>query len=119
MNAFKKQTHPHAVLPVRVNGHVVSTDIVNRVLAFAFIYITLIFATAFFLMLDGTGFEEAVGTATSAVSNTGPGLGIYGPVGNFSSYSDLSKWVLSFVMMTGRLEIFTVLTILLPGFWKQ
>jgi trk system potassium uptake protein TrkH len=111
VNAFKKQTHPHAVLPVRVNGHVISTDIVNRVLAFAFIYITLIFATAFFLMLDGT--------ATSAVSNTGPGLGIYGPVGNFSSYSDLSKWVLSFVMMTGRLEIFTVLTILLPGFWKQ
>lgn len=119
VNAFKKQTHPHAVLPVRVNGHVISTDIVNRVLAFAFIYISLIFATAFFLMLDGAGFEEAVGTATSAVSNTGPGLGIYGPVGNFSSYSDLSKWVLSFVMMTGRLEIFTVLTILLPGFWKQ
>ena len=70
-------------------------------------------------MLDKVGFEESIGAAVSAISNTGPGLGSLGPAGNFSGLSDLSKWFLSFLMMTGRLEIFTVLTILVPGFWKQ
>ncbi len=119
INTFKKQTHPNAVVPVCFNNRVVSGEVVHRVTAFAFIYISLIIGTTFFLVFDGAGFVEAIGTSTSAVANVGPGLGIYGPVGNYSTYSDLSKWVLSFVMMTGRLEIFTVLTVLLPGFWKQ
>lgn len=119
LNEFKKRTHPHAVLPVRVNDHVLSSDIVFRVLSFAFIYISLIVIGCLLLMADGLGFEEAVGSAVSAVSNTGPGLGSVGPAGNFSELPDFSKWLLSFLMMTGRLEIFTVITILLPGFWKQ
>lgn len=118
-NEFKKRTHPNAVIPVRVNNHVVSADIVHRVLAFAFIYISLVVFSCLVLTLDGLGFEEAVGAAVSAISNTGPGLGKLGPVDNFSSLSDFAKWFISFLMMTGRLEIFTVLTILLPGFWKQ
>ena len=88
-------------------------------LAFAFIYVGLMMFTSFILLADGVGFEEALGASVSAVSNTGPGLGSCGPVYNFSELPDLSKWVLSFAMMTGRLELFTVLTILLPGFWKQ
>lgn len=119
LNAFKKQTHPHAVVPVRMNDHVISSDVVHQVLAFAFIYISLLVFSFLVLTVDGLGFEEAIGAATSAMSNTGPGLGTLGPVGNFSGLSDFSKWYLSFLMMTGRLEIFTVLTILLPGFWKQ
>lgn len=118
-NEFKKQTHPHAILPVRMNGRVVSSEIVHRVLAFAFIYISLIMLSSFILMADGVGFEESLGATVSAISNTGPGLGSCGPVYNFAGLPDLSKWVLSFTMMTGRLELFTVLTILLPGFWKQ
>lgn len=119
LNVFKKQTHPHAVVPVRMNGHVVSADIVHKVLAFTFIYISLIVLSCLALTLDGVGFEESIGAVVSAISNTGPGLGTVGPVSNFSDLPDFSKWFLSFVMMTGRLEIFTVLTILLPGFWKQ
>lgn len=118
-NEFKRRTHPNAVLPVRVNNHVISTEIVHRVLAFAFVYICLIVISCLVLMLDKVGFEESIGAAVSAISNTGPGLGSLGPAGNFSGLSDLSKWFLSFLMMTGRLEIFTVLTILVPGFWKQ
>lgn len=118
-NEFKKQTHPRAVIPVRMNGHVVSADTVHRVLAFAFAYIALIAMSCLALSLDGMGFVESVGAAVSAISNVGPGLGTVGPVSNFSEVPTVSKWFLSFLMLTGRLEIFTVLTILMPGFWKQ
>lgn len=118
-NAFKKQTHPHAIIPVRMDTHIVSGDIVLRVLAFAFAYVVLIVISCLVLMLDGLGFEESIGAAVSAISNVGPGLGKLGPVDNFSEVPVVSKWFLSFLMMTGRLEIFTVLTLLVPGFWKQ
>lgn len=116
---FKKRVHPHAVVPVRISNHVISQDIVQRVMAFAFLYISLIVVSCLILTMDGLGFEEAIGAAVSAISNTGPGLGTIGPVANFSALPDFSKWYLSFLMMTGRLEIFTVLTLFIPGFWKQ
>lgn len=119
LNEFKKQTHPKAILPVRMNGRVVSGEIVHRILAFVFIYICLILLCCFILTMNGVGFDEALGSSVSAVANAGPGLGSCGPVLNYASIPDLSKWVLAFAMMIGRLEIFTVLTILLPGFWKQ
>lgn len=118
-NEFKKQTHPHAIIPVRMNNHVISADLVHKVLAFAFVYISLIIFCCLLLTVDGIGFEEAMGATVSAISNVGPGLGSLGPVSNYSEVPDFSKWVLSFLMMIGRLEIFTVLTILLPSFWKQ
>jgi len=118
-NEFKKQTHPHAVIPVRMNGHVVSAEIVHRVLAFIFAYIALIVVSCVILALDGMPFDETIGAAISAISNIGPGLGTQGPLGNFADVPDISKWFLSFLMLTGRLEIFTILTILVPGFWKQ
>lgn len=118
-NEFKKQTHPHAVIPVRMNGRAVPSETVHRVQAFAFIYVSVIMVSSFILMADGGGFEESLGATVSAISNSGPGLGRCGPVYNYAWMSDLSKWVLAFTMMTGRLELFTVLTILLPNFWKQ
>lgn len=118
-NEFKKQTHPHAVIPVRMNGHVVSGDVVHRVLAFVFAYIGLIVLSCFVLTVNGMDFTETVGAVVSAIGNIGPGLGTQGPAGNFAGVPEVSKWFLSFLMMTGRLEIFTVLTILVPGFWKQ
>lgn len=118
-NEFKKQTHPHAIIPVRMDTHIVSGEVVHRVLAFAVAYMLLIVVSCIVLMLDGLGFEESIGAAVSAISNVGPGLGKLGPVDNFSEVPVVSKWFLSFLMMTGRLEIFTVLTLLVPGFWKQ
>lgn len=119
LNEFKKQTHPHAVIPVRMNGHVISSEVVHRILAFAFVYIAVIIVGCLVLMADNVGFEDSMGAVVSAISNTGPGLGTCGPVNNFAGLPDLSKWVLAFIMMVGRLEIFTVLTLFLPGFWKQ
>ncbi|MDR1203384.1 MAG: TrkH family potassium uptake protein [Tannerellaceae bacterium] len=118
-NVFLKQTHPNAILPVRMNGRIVSEDIVHRILAFVFVYISLILASCLVLMLDGMGFEETIGATISAISNVGPALGDLGPTHNYAGVPTVSKWFLSFLMMVGRLEIFTVLTILLPGFWKR
>jgi trk system potassium uptake protein TrkH len=118
-NVFLKQMHPNAVRPVRMNGHVVSSDNVYRCLAFAFTYIALIMVGSLVLSFDGMTFDESLASSLSAISNIGPGLGDQGPVGTYASIPPLSKWTLSFLMMIGRLEIFTVLTLLLPGFWKQ
>lgn len=118
-NEFKKQTHPQVVLPVSMNGLVVSNNIVHRILAFAFVYMILIMVSSLVLTANGLGFEEALGATVSAISNVGPALGKLGPIGNFADVPALSKWFLSFLMLIGRLEIFTVLTILIPGFWKQ
>ena len=119
LSEFKKQTHPHAVIPVRMDGHAVPVDIVRRVLVFSFVYVFMIAVCCFLLTLNGVGFEEAIGGCVSCASNSGPALGTIGPVSNYSRLPDFSKWVLSFLMMTGRLEIFTVLSLFLPGFWKQ
>lgn len=118
-NEFKKQIHPNAVIPVRMNGHVISGEVVHRVLAFVFVYIALIVVSCLVLALDGMPFDETVGVAVSAIGNIGPALGAQGPVGNYAEVPEISKWFLSFLMLTGRLEIFTALTILVPGFWKQ
>lgn len=118
-NEFKKQTHPKAIIPVRLNNHAISMDTVQKILAFVFVYIGLIFLSSILLSASGMGFPESVGGAVTCVSNTGPALGELGPVGNFSQVPMISKWYMSFLMLVGRLEIFTVLTLLTPGFWKQ
>ncbi|MGM9760784.1 MAG: TrkH family potassium uptake protein [Parabacteroides sp.] len=118
-NEFKKQVHPNAVIPVRMNGHTLPDSVVHRVLAFVFAYITLIVISCFALTLDGMEFIDAISAALTAMSNVGPALGSIGPVDNFADVPVISKWILSFLMMTGRLEVFTVLTILVPGFWKR
>lgn len=118
-NTFKKQTHPQAIIPVRMNGKAISGDVVHRILAFAFAYLGLIVVSCLFLSFLGLGFEEAVGAAVSSMGNVGPALGDLGPVSNYAAIPEAAKWYLGFLMMVGRLEIFTVLTIFIPGFWKQ
>jgi trk system potassium uptake protein TrkH len=118
LNEFKKQTHPNAVISVRMSGQVIPAQIVQRVQTFAFVYMVLIVAGCAVFMLNGLVLEEAIATTISAIGNIGPGLGRY-TSGNFNDLSAVSKWVFSFLMVTGRLEIFTILTLLLPGFWKQ
>lgn len=119
LNEFKKQTHPNAILLVRVNGKSLSNDVVNRVLAFIFAYLGLIVLSSLILTIEGLNFEEALGATISAISNVGSGFGSFGPGSNYAELSIFSKWYLAFLMMVGRLEVFTVLVILTPGFWKQ
>ena len=115
---FKRQVHPSAVLPVKMNKSVVPTHVVSKILAFMFLYTLLMFASFLILSLTGMTFEEAIGASITAISNVGPGLGSNGPAGNFANLTNFAKIYMSMLMLIGRLEIFTVLSLLIPSFWK-
>ncbi|MCL2649697.1 MAG: TrkH family potassium uptake protein [Candidatus Azobacteroides sp.] len=119
MNEFSKQIHPKAIIPVRLNGNAVSYNIVQRVLAFAFLYIATILVSIGVFTATGIKFEDAWGVALSGIGNIGPGFGEFGPAGSFASMTVFAKWYYSFLMMVGRLELFTVLILFTPGFWKK
>lgn len=119
VNEFKRQVHPNAVLPVRLNGNVVPIDTVTKVLAFLFLYMSIMIASCMVLSFMGMGFEESIGASISCMGNVGPGLGESGPSGDFSNIPVAAKWYLSFIMLTGRLELFTVLSLFMPAFWRK
>lgn len=118
LNEFKRQTHPRAILPLRAGGQVIPEHIIQRVYTFAIIYVGLILFGCTVLTFEGIDLGDALGLAATSVSNAGPGIGHFAD-GNFSSISAFNKWILSFLMIVGRLEIFTVLTLVLPGFWRR
>ncbi len=117
---MKKLLYPHGIFQAKYNGREISRDIPVSVLSFVFVYgICFIFA-ALFLQFLGLDYMTAMSGAATAISNVGPGLGdIIGPAGNFAPLPDSAKWVLSICMMLGRLEVFTVLVIFTPQFWKE
>lgn len=116
---FRRLVHPQAIIPVRFNGKPVSSDIIFNVLAFFLIYM-LIFAFGTFVMsLLGLDFESAIGAVAASLGNIGPGIGSVGPIENYAHIPVLGKWVLSFLMLLGRLELFTVLILFSPDFWKK
>src|SRR5690554_5969193 len=116
---FKRQVHPDALYRVKINGRVISDDTSSRVLAFAFLYITLAAFSALVLSLTGMTFEESIGVSFSSISSLGTGFGAYGPGGTYESASVFAKYYLCFLMLVGRLEIFTVFSLLVPDFWKR
>lgn len=116
---LKRQLHPNAVIPVRFNGKAVSGEITYNILAFIMIYI-FIFAVGSVLMgVFGADFETAMGSVATCLGNVGPGIGQVGPVNNYASISIPGKWLLGFLMLLGRLELFTVLMLFTPYFWKN
>lgn len=119
VNEFKRQVHPNAILPVRLNGNVVPMDVVGKILAFAFLYLLILGMSFLVLGLSGMNFEESVSSAISCMNNVGPALGSINANGHFAAIPDVSKWYLSFLMLVGRLEIFTVLSLFMPAFWKR
>lgn len=119
INEFKRQVHPNAILPVRLNGQVVPIDIVTKILAFMFLYLSILIVSFLILSFSGMGFEESIGAAISCMGNVGPGLGDVGDHGHFGNVPVFSKWYLCFIMLTGRLELFTVLSLFMPTFWKK
>lgn len=110
---------PRSVSAVRLNGHTLSHDVTFKVLAMLSIYMLLLVASIFLLQLMGLDFVTAVGSAVSALGNTGPALGQVGPAFTWASLPEVAKWYLSFLMLIGRLEIFTVIVLFTPMFWKK
>ncbi|MBP1677507.1 MAG: Trk system uptake protein TrkH [Bacteroidetes bacterium] len=116
---FKRLIHPNAVFPVRYNDHVMEDGVITRILSFVIVYIMLIVVGSLLLSFAGMDFVEALTGQITCLSNVGPGLGKIGPAFSFSELSVASKWILSASMMIGRLELFTVLVIFTPVFWKK
>ncbi|UXI01272.1 TrkH family potassium uptake protein [Photobacterium sp. TY1-4] len=112
--------HPSGIFVQRYNGRPVTDNIVRSVVAFALTFILTIIVVA--AILGGLGLDPvtSITGAMTAVANVGPGMGeVIGPTGNFASLPDLAKWVLSFGMLMGRLEILTVLVVFFPAFWRN
>jgi len=119
-NQMARLTQPHAVRLLIYDGRRVSDDDARSVLAFWATYVATVVVVALALAAFGLDFETAISGAATAVSNVGPGLGpVIGPVGNFATIPDGAKWVLSFAMLLGRLELFTILVLFLPRFWRD
>ena len=116
---FKRSLHPNAIIPLRHNNSVVEKPIVIHVLAFFILYLILFIIGAGVLSLLGLDFISAIGGAASSIGNVGPALGTLGPLSNFDSLPVLAKYWCSFLMLVGRLELFTVLILFTPFFWKD
>ena len=118
-NEFKHIIHPNAILPVRINRQVISSTTKSAVLAFIFLYMAIIFIGWLVLMLFGVGFEEAYSVVISSLGNVGPGIGKCGPSYSWNGLPDAAKWISAILMLIGRLELFTVLLLFMPSFWKK
>lgn len=118
-NEFIRQLHPRATLNIKINGNVIPDDRVRRTLTFIFLYIVLVVIGMTYFTYIGLDADTGLGSSISCLSNVGPGTGFTGPAGTFADVPASGKYLMSFYMLVGRLEIFTVLFIFMPSFWKE
>lgn len=111
--------HPRSVYVIKVGGRMVEEETLTGVLAFFFLYIFIFIISVLVVSLDGNDMVTTVSSVIATIGNIGPGLGLVGPMGNFSDFSVLSKMVFSLCMIIGRLEIYPLLLLLAPTFWKR
>ena len=120
LNQIKKLVYPHGVFSIKYNSEKVSDRFIYSIITFVFLYFVIFFILTALLSLDGLDFVTALSGAASSISNVGPGLGdVIGPNGNYSNLPSFSKLVLAFGMLLGRLELFAVLVLFFPSFWKN
>lgn len=116
---FLKLLHPVVVNPMKIGGSVVPNNIVFAVLGFIFLYFMTVVTLTFALLISGLDFISAFSAIIACINNAGPGLGMVGPAGNYGVLSDFQTWVCTLAMLVGRLEIFTVLILFTPHFWRR
>jgi len=116
---FKRRLHPKAVIPVMLNKQVISSTITYNLLAFIFLYLFVFTLGSIFLSLLGVDMLSSISAVASAVGNVGPGIADVGPSSSFSQLPTSAKWILSLLMLMGRLELFTVCVLFTPYFWKR
>ena len=119
-NQVKKLIYPNSVIITRYNNHKISDDFIRSVIIFIFSFLFIFLIIAMLLSISGLDFVTSISGAASSISNVGPGLGeIIGPDGNYKNLPDLSKWILATGMLLGRLELFAVLVLFFPSFWRN
>jgi trk system potassium uptake protein TrkH len=116
---FKRLMHPKAIRPVRINNKIVSENTLSNIYVFISIFVIILIVSTIILMLNGLSINEAFGCVIASISNVGPALGEQGPTGTYAMMPDFAKWYLSILMLIGRLELFTILILFLPAFWKK
>lgn len=121
-NAFaecKRRIHPNAIIPVKLNGKVLPQSTINNVMAFMMIYVIILVLTVLIFCASGVVFDEAIGTAVSAIGNVGVSIGQFGPSGSYEFFPTVAKWWMTVVMVIGRLELFTIILLFSPSLWKR
>ena len=118
-NEVKKMLHPHGVFNVQINGRVGRKDVVFSVAGFIFLYFFIIAITALVAACNNIDAMSSITASMAIVGNVGPGLGAVGPLCNYDFFSPATKWWFSFVMIAGRLELYTILIFFMPSFWKK
>jgi trk system potassium uptake protein TrkH len=116
---LKRLLHPRAIIPVRMDGKPVPRSVLGNIHSFALLYMMLVGLGAALLSMRGVDLLTSFSAALSCLSNVGPAFGAAGPAENYSGFDATSKWVLSLLMLTGRLELYTVAVLLTPSFWKH
>ena len=116
---FKKSLHPNAIILPRYNGRVVSQEILGNIFTFFILYMLTFILGSFVFGYLGLDFKNAIGVTAACIGNVGPAIGDFGPSGNYSSLPSFGKFWASFLMLLGRLELFTVLILFTPFFWKK
>ena len=119
MRELRLLVHPSAVSPVRVGGKPVPDRVAASILAFIFLYFMAVASLTFALLLSGLDFDSSFGAVIACINNAGPGLGVVGPFKTYQSLSAGQTWICTFAMLLGRLEIFSVLVLFTPTFWRK
>ena len=120
ISQIKKLVYPHGIFPIKYNNEIINNTFIYSIITFVFLYFFIFFILAALLSINGLDFVTSISGSASAISNVGPGLGdIIGPDGNFSDLPNFSKLSLSLGMLLGRLELFAVLVLFFPSFWKD
>ena len=119
-NQLKKIIYPRGIFLIKYENNNIDDKFMASIISFIYLYIVIFFLTTALLSLSGLDFITSISGAATSISNVGPGLGsIIGPNGNFSPLPNISKWILSFGMILGRLELFAILVLFLPSFWRK
>ncbi len=119
-NQIRKIIYPKGVFIIKYNQSSIDEKFISSIISFIFFYFVIFLILTALLSLTGLDFVTAISGAATSISNVGPGLGSeIGPNGNFSSLPDVSKWILSLGMILGRLELFAILVLFLPSFWRN
>ena len=120
INQLKKIIYPKGVFVLKYDKNPIDNKFISSIISFIYMYLLIFFVLTALLSLTGLDFVTSISGAATSISNVGPGLGsIIGPNGDFSTLPDSSKWILSFGMILGRLELFAILVLFLPSFWRN
>jgi trk system potassium uptake protein TrkH len=111
--------HPRAINPIRIGDMPIPNKIIFSVLAFIFLYFISIVVLTFSLLFSGLDPISSLSAVMACINNAGPGLGVVGPASNYQGLSDFQTWICTIAMLLGRLEVFTLLMLFTPAFWRK